>query len=120
MLTNCQLNRDFYWRLLTLMCVTCMVFIVAESAFASAVGATADVIGQTMCRVTTTLSGGIAKSIATIAIFVVGIGLFMGKFNWSVALMTAAGVAVIFSAKSFIGLITAGGANANICSAIGT
>ncbi len=119
MLTNCQLNRDFYWRLLTLMCVTCMVFIVAESAFATAVAASNDIVGQAMCRVTTTLSGGIAKSIATIAIFVVGIGLFMGKFNWSVALMTAAGVAVIFGAKSFINLIT-GGSNGAVCSAIGS
>ena len=120
MLSNFELNRDFYWRLLTLMCVTCMVFIVAESASATAVAADQDVIGKTMCRVTSVLSGGLAKSIATVAIFVVGIGLFMGKFNWSIALMTAAGVAVIFGANSFIGLITAGGANANICSAIGT
>jgi type IV secretory pathway VirB2 component (pilin) len=121
MLTNFELNRDLYWRLLTLMCVTCMVFIVAESASASTVvAASNDVIGLAMCRITSTLSGGIAKSIATIAIFVVGIGLFMGKFNWSIALMTAAGVAVIFGANSFIGLITAGGANANVCSAMGT
>jgi type IV secretory pathway VirB2 component (pilin) len=116
MLTNFELNRDFYWRLLTLMCVSCMVFIVAESAFATA---SQDVIGITMCRVTASLSGGIAKSIASIAIFVVGVGLFMGKVNWSVALMTAAGVIMIFSSSAIIGFITGGTGASNACSAVG-
>lgn len=117
MLTNFELNRDFYWRALTLMCVTCMVFIIADSAFATNAN-TNDVIGITMCRLTTTLTGGIAKSIATIAIFVVGIGLFMGKVNWGVAAMTAAGVGIIFGANKLLSLIAGSAVNAN-CTLIG-
>ncbi len=117
MSTNFELNRDFYWRALTLMCITCMVFIVAESAFAGAATASGDVIGATLCRLTTTLTGGIAKSIATIAIFTVGIGLFMGKVNWGVAAMTAAGVGIIFGAGSIMNMINPG-MNSN-CSIVG-
>lgn len=116
MLTNFELNRDFYWRVLTLMCVTCLVFIIADNAFATA--NSNDVIGITMCRLTTTLTGGIAKSIATIAIFVVGIGLFMGKVNWGVAAMTAAGVAIIFGANQLLSFIAGSGVNAD-CTLIG-
>lgn len=74
---------------------------------------TNDVIGNTLCNVVVNLtSGGIAKSVATIAIFAIGIGLFLGKVNWALALSTTAGVGIIFSATALINWITGGSISA--------
>lgn len=95
------INRDFCWRLLTVMCSICAIISASDVAFAQAV-ATGDVIGDTLCSLVNNLSGGIAKSIATLAIFAVGIGLFMGKLSWGTAALTAAGVGVIFGAGKLV------------------
>jgi len=67
-----------------------------------------DIIGDTLCNVVYNLTGNIAKSIATIAIFAIGVGLFLGKINWSLALATSAGVGIIFSATPLINWILGG------------
>ena len=77
--------------------------------------ASSDVVGISMCQVTSILSGGISKAIATLAIFSVGIGLFMGKFNWIIAFATSAGIAVIFNISAILGFITGGSGASNPC-----
>ncbi|MES2214643.1 MAG: TrbC/VirB2 family protein [Pseudomonadota bacterium] len=99
-------ERDFYWRLMAVFCMGAVILASSDAAFAAATSNSNDVIGQTLCRVTQTLTGNIAKSIATIAIFVVGISLFMGKVNWGTAAMTAAGVGIIFGAGKMVSFIS--------------
>jgi type IV secretory pathway VirB2 component (pilin) len=70
------------------------------------------VVGQTLCRLVANLSGGIARGIATIAIFSVGVGLFLGKLNWGIAAATAAGVGIIFSAPRLVAFLSGDAANA--------
>jgi type IV secretory pathway VirB2 component (pilin) len=65
-----------------------------------------DVVGATLCRLVANLSGGIARGIATIAIFAVGVGLFLGKLNWGIAAATAAGVGIIFSAPKLVAFLS--------------
>jgi type IV secretion system protein VirB2 len=89
-------------------------FLAINSFTNSAFAASTDVIGNTLCNVVSNLvTGGIAKSVATIAIFAIGVGLFMGKVNWALALSTVAGVGIIFSATTLIGWIT--GATISAC-----
>lgn len=59
------------------------------------------------------LSGGIARGIATIAIFAVGVGLFLGKLNWGIAAATAPGVGIIFSAPKLVAFLSGSDANSN-------
>ena len=82
------LNREFIFRIFIFICSVALIIAASESAFAADEN---DVIGKTLCRVTENLSGPIAKSIATIAIFVIGVMLFMGKVNWGTAAATARG-----------------------------
>lgn len=96
-------SKDFYWRLFAFFCVALMVLSVSDFAFATA--NSNDVIGHTLCGVVNNLSGGIAKSIATLAIFAVGVALFMGKLNWGTAAMTAAGVGIVFGAPKLVSWI---------------
>ena len=106
---NIEFDRDIYWRIVMFFSVVVAVLACSDVAFASP--DSNDVIGQTLCRVTTKLQGNIAKAIATIAIFVIGVSLFMGKVNWGTAAMVAAGIGIVFGAGQMVAWVggTAGG-----------
>ncbi len=106
-----ELGQDFYWRLFTVLCVAAVVLVATEAAFASG----NDIIGNTLCRLTANLTGGIARAIATIAIFAVGVSLFMGKLNWGTAAMTAAGVGIVFGSAQMVAWLS-GSAGNSACS----
>ncbi len=109
-----ELNADLVWRLVLLFAAICVILTSAEAAFAAAAPAADenDVVGQTLCRLVANLSGGIARGIATIAIFSVGVGLFLGKLNWGIAAATAAGVGIIFSAPRLVAFLSGDADNA--------
>ena len=100
-----KLDKSFYQRL----CVFFALFTVilsAQEAFAD----NNDAIGAELCNVVNQLQGGIGKAIATIAIIVLGIGLFLGKLSWPLAVATAIGIGLIFGAAGVVGWITSGNA----------
>lgn len=109
---NLITNSDLNWRIFTTLCIICAIITTCDCAFAAAGN---DVIGSTLCSLVNNLSGGIAKSIATLAIFAVGIGLFMGKLSWGTAALTAAGVGVIFGAGKLVVWLSAGGTTNSGC-----
>jgi len=61
-----------------------------------------------LCNIVKLLTGSIAKAVAIIAIVVVAVGLFMGKFSWGVGLATAIGISMIFGASSVVGWLAKG------------
>jgi type IV secretory pathway VirB2 component (pilin) len=112
-----EVDNDFVWKLFLLLCVIGLIIASSDVAFASgdAAGSKYDVIGDTLCRLIQNLSGNIARGIATMAIFSVGVGLFLGKLNWGVAAATAAGVGVIFSAGRLVNFIAGSAADNAVC-----
>ena len=104
-----ELNRDLVWRLFLVLFAISIIVVSCDAAFAS----NHDVVGATLCRLVSNLSGGIARGIATIAIFAVGVGLFLGKLNWGIAAATAAGVGIIFSAPKLVAFLSGSDANSN-------
>lgn len=110
-----DLNSDFVWRLFWAFCLISVIIVASDAAFAAtSTDAGNDIIGGTLCRVTNLLSGNIAKGIATIAIFSVGVGLFLGKFNWGTAALVCIGVGIVFSAGKLVTWIS-GGAGSDAC-----
>ena len=101
-----ELNTDLVWRLFLFFGTFSVILASSNAAFA-----TEDVIGDTLCRLVANLSGGIARGIATLAIFSVGVGLFLGKLNWGIAAATAAGVGIIFSAPKLVGFLSGDDSN---------
>lgn len=89
-----------------------------DDAFAAAAG-TSDPLGGAMCRVIAVLTGAAAKALATVAIFVVGGGLLMGKFAWPTALTVAIGVIIVFSAGKFVAFIGDSGSSGTTCTTSG-
>ena len=104
-----ELNRDLVWRLFMVLFAISIIVVSCDAAFAS----NNDVVGDTLCRLVSNLSGGIARGIATIAIFAVGVGLFLGKLNWGIAAATAAGDGIIFSAPKLVAFLSGSDANSN-------
>lgn len=97
-----ELNKDLIWRIFIALCGVSIIISASDAAFAES----NDVIGETLCRLVQNLSGGVARGIATIAIFAVGVGLFLGKLNWGIAAATAAGVGIIFSAPRLVAFLS--------------
>ena len=104
-----EINRDLVWRLFMVLFAISIIVVSCDAAFAS----NNDVVGDTLCRLVSNLSGGIARGIATIAIFAVGVGLFLGKLNWGIADATAAGVGIIFSAPKLVAFLSGSDDNSN-------
>jgi type IV secretory pathway VirB2 component (pilin) len=76
---------------------------------------TADPIGTQLCSIINVIQGNTVKAIAIAALISIGIGLFMGKVNWGVALTTAVGVIVLFGAPTLIGFLS-GNSSLSSCS----
>lgn len=106
-----ELDQNFVWRLLLTICMISVIVSSSDVAFAT--GTANDVVGATLCRLVSNLSGGIAKGIATIAIFAIGVGLFLGKLNWGIAAATAAGVGIIFAAPRLVAFLSGDANNSN-------
>ena len=111
-----ELDRDLVWHLFLALCTIILVLMMTDVALASASTSMDpnDVVGAALCRLVKNLSGGISRGIATLAIFAVGVGLFLGKLNWGIAAATAAGVGIIFSAPKLVGFLSGDG-NLAIC-----
>jgi type IV secretory pathway VirB2 component (pilin) len=109
-----EFNRDLLWRLILTFSAISVIIAASDVAFAAAsVDSSNDVVGQTLCRLVANLTGGVARGIATIAIFSVGVGLFLGKLNWGIAAATAAGVGIIFTAPRLVAFLSGDSDNSN-------
>lgn len=94
----------------------CAILGIVVSSNAAFAAENNDAITQVLCNVIGQLSGGIGKAVATIAVIVLGIGLFIGKLSWPLAIATAIGIGMIFGATSIVNWISAGtGGNNAIC-----
>ena len=85
-------------------CIIGLIMVISNTAWGAAdppAGGT-DAISGVLCIVVKALTGPIGKAIATIAIVVLGIGLFMGKLSWPLALATALGIGMIFGANEIV------------------
>jgi type IV secretory pathway VirB2 component (pilin) len=73
-----------------------------------------DQLSCTLKRIVDSLTGPMGKAIATIAIIALGIGLFMGKLSWGLAVATALGIAMIFGASSIVDWLSGSGFDGSI------
>jgi type IV secretory pathway VirB2 component (pilin) len=63
---------------------------------------TRDELSCTLKRIVDVLTGPMGKAIASLAIIALGIGLFLGKLSWGLAVATALGIAMIFGAPNIV------------------
>ena len=67
-------------------------------------------IANVLCNVIEVAKGAAGKTIATLVIISMAIGLFLGKITWGVAIAVAVGMGVLFGANNVVTFV-AGGAD---------
>ena len=75
-------------------------------------------IAQVLCNVIKVAQGATGKTIATLVIISMAIGLFLGKITWGVAIAVAVGMGVLFGANTLVGFLSntsGGGAVTDVC-----
>ncbi len=65
-------------------------------------GDNSNAIAIVICNVVKQLTGSIGQALSTVAVIFIGIGLFMGKISWGLALGIAVGIAMLFGAESVV------------------
>lgn len=100
-ITTIKLNADTSWKITNVFCLSALALMLPEMAMATTTVAD-DVIGNTLCNVVEALQGRVGKGIATIAVVFLGIGLFLGKLSWGLAVAIGLGIGGIFGSSKIV------------------
>lgn len=112
---NIKFDTDTCWKLCIIFALTSIALILPEAALATNTTSTNTTLDNTICKVVNTLTGRTGKAVATIGVFFLGIGLFLGKMSWATALAIGLGIAAIFGAGTVINWIGGTGATSASC-----
>ncbi|AIL64868.1 Type IV secretory pathway, VirB2 components (pilins) [Rickettsiales bacterium Ac37b] len=99
------LDNRIYFRICLLFLAVLLIAVVPIEVMAQN---NDDAISRVLCNIVKQLNGPIGKGISTIAIIVLGIGLFLGKLSWGLAVATAIGIGMIFGAAQIVAWISNG------------
>ncbi|MFV9875778.1 MAG: TrbC/VirB2 family protein [Rickettsiales endosymbiont of Dermacentor nuttalli] len=99
------LDNKIYYRVCALFMVIMVMLLLPIEVMAQS---NEDAISRVLCNIVKQLNGPIGKGISTIAIIVLGIGLFLGKLSWGLAVATAIGIGMIFGATQIVAWISKG------------
>ena len=109
------INKDLSWKITSIFCLSALAMMLPELSLAT----TEDPIGDTLCNIVTKLQGRIGKGIATIAVIFLGIGLFLGKLSWGLAIAIGIGIGGIFGAGQLVNWMGSSGYTASGVAACG-
>ena len=113
---NFTLSADNCWKFCLLFClIAAMIFAPDLSGASSSGNSNDDGISTVLCLIVTKLTGPIGKTVGMIALVVLGMGIFLGKLSWPLALATALGITFIFSANKIINWLSSGIAGLESC-----
>ncbi|MCH2037281.1 MAG: TrbC/VirB2 family protein [Rickettsiales bacterium] len=96
-------NKAACWKMSIALCLAFVATILPDVAMAAKTS-----VDNTMCKIVNVMTGRVGQAIGSIAVVFLGIGLFMGKMSWSVALAIALGVAAIFGAGVIVNFLADG------------
>ena len=99
-LKSVKLNKAACWKMSMVFCLALVATIVPDFVMAASTA-----VDNTMCKIVNVMTGRVGQAIGSIAVVFLGIGLFMGKMSWSVALAIALGIAAIFGAGVIVNFL---------------
>jgi type IV secretory pathway VirB2 component (pilin) len=106
---NQNLVKSFIFYIFSILVIS---FLLPKLAFAAE---STNAISDTLCNIIKQLKGPIGKGIATIAVIVLGIGLFLGKLSWPLFIATAIGIGLIFGAPTIVDWVGGTTGTASAC-----
>ena len=102
------MTKENIWKLALIVGLTNLFVSMPEMAAASE-----SAISGALCRVANALTGKIGRGIATIGVVMLGIGLFLGKLSWGLAVAVGIGIAGIFGATTIVNWMSGGNSTAS-------
>ena len=95
---------DLFWRVFAFSCIALVLMTLPELSLAQQAGGYQSVTGvdpsqggdpisQGLCNIITLITGKVGKAISTIAVIFLGVGLFLGKISWGLAIAVGIGIA---------------------------
>lgn len=109
---NQNLVKSFIFYIFSILVIS---FLLPKLAFAADTSTAPNAISDTLCNIIKQLKGPIGKGIATIAVIVLGIGLFLGKLSWPLFIATAIGIGLIFGAPTIVDWVGGTTGTASAC-----
>jgi type IV secretion system protein VirB2 len=70
-----------------------------------------DAVSGVLCAIIEKLNGPIGRNISAIGVIVLGVGFFLGKSSWGVAVAVAVGIGVIFGSQEMVKWIANAGSD---------
>jgi type IV secretory pathway VirB2 component (pilin) len=113
-LSQIKLNSEFIWKFYIFCCSIIIICCSTNEALAATPGP--DTFGDALCTVVKVLSNNTAKAIATVAIFVLGLGFIGGKLQWQSVAIASTGIITIFSAGQLVKFLSGNTTGAGSCS----
>lgn len=114
---NFKMDADACWNACIVFCLTAVILAIPNLGSSLAFATGGDPISDVICNVIDKLTGPVGRAIATVAVVFVGIGLFLGKMSWGLAIAVGIGIGAIFGAAQIVEIV--GGSNED-CDAGGT
>ena len=105
-MTNIKHSQQNSWHVAFVFCLMALLVLSPELSFATSTDVSG--LSEAICKVVTLLTGILGQGIAMIGLIALGIGIFLGKLSWPLALATAIGITLIFSAGKIVGWLTTG------------
>lgn len=106
-LKNIKIDKDVCWQVCVALCLTALIMMMPELSYAQN-NSSNDAISGTICTIVKQLTGPVGRGIATVAVVFVGIGLFLGKMSWGLAIAVGIGIGAIFGAGTIVNLLAEG------------
>jgi type IV secretory pathway VirB2 component (pilin) len=103
-MSNLKITTNNSWQMCLVLCLVALTMVSPSDVLAADTSGLTDAI----CKIVTLLTGVLGQAVAMIALVALGIGIFLGKLSWPLALATAVGITFIFSAGKIVGWITGG------------
>lgn len=101
-MTSMKFDKEMCWKMTMLFCLSAVLLMLPDLSYAQ------DPIGDTLCTITGYLTGTTGRGIATVAVVFVGIGLFLGKMSWGLAIAVGIGIGAIFGAEAIVNIVGGG------------
>lgn len=108
-----KIDSDLCWKMCIVFCLAVIATMLPDITMAQTTTDTEDPISEAVCQIVSRLTGPVGRAIATVAVVFVGIGLFLGKMSWGLAIAVGIGIGAIFGAAQIVSIV--GGDDVTAC-----
>lgn len=97
-----KIDSELCWKMCIIFCLAAVAMMLPDISMAAS---SDDPISEAVCTIVSKLTGPVGRAVATVAVVFVGIGLFLGKMSWGLAIAVGIGIGAIFGAAQIVQIV---------------